>query len=173
MLRQATIISRNKYILGVIVCQDKNVKDTSARTGAKGRPRGERARTHAEARAERRGDVAEEVAAAGAAAVVGDGAGSIGAEPVAAQVAQRIDALHGETGQILHVRSPSGRPASRRTMRLVWQKLPWAARTELLRWILPLVHCGVKGNEYNRLWLGCGQADTRKELTEIKKRARG
>jgi len=104
----------------------------SAGARAEGRARSQRARTHAEARAERRGDVAEEVAAAGAATVVGDGAGSVGAEPVAAQVAGRVDALHGETGQILHVRSLSGRPASLRTMRLVWQKLPWAARTELL-----------------------------------------
>jgi hypothetical protein len=109
----------------------------SAGAGTEGRARSQRARTHAEARAERRGDVAEEVAAAGAAAVVGDGPGGIGAEPVAAQVAQRVDALHGETGQILHVRSLSGQPASRSTMRLVWQKLPWAARTELLGWILP------------------------------------
>ena len=80
---------------------------------AEGRARGERARAHAEARAERWGNVAKEVAAAGAAAVVGDRAGSIGAEPVTAQVAQRIDALHGETGQILHAHSLSGQPALR------------------------------------------------------------
>src|SRR5580698_4710439 len=86
----------------------------SARTRAKRRTRSERAGAHAEARAERRRDVAEEVAAAGAAAVVSDGAGRIGAEPVAASVTQRIDALHGETGQILHVDSLSGPPALRR-----------------------------------------------------------
>ena len=39
-----------------------------------------------------------------------------------------------------------------RTMRFVWQKLPWAARTELLGWIVALLDCGVKGNEHNRLW---------------------
>lgn len=38
-----------------------------------------------------------------------DGAGGIGAQPVAAQFAMRIDALHGEAGQILHLRSLSGR----------------------------------------------------------------
>src|SRR5579859_1286805 len=47
---------------------------------------------------------------AGAAAVVRDGSGGIGAEPVAAGIAHRIDALHGETGQILHARSLIGRP---------------------------------------------------------------
>jgi len=83
----------------------------SAGARAEGRARCERARAHAEARAERRRNIAEEVAAAGAAAVVGDGAGGIGAEPVPAQVAQWINALHGETGQILHAHSLSG-PAS-------------------------------------------------------------
>jgi hypothetical protein len=75
------------------------------------RARCERARAHAEARAERRGNVAEEVAAAGAAAVVGDGAGGICAEPMAAQVAQWIDTLHGKAWQILHAHSLSGQPA--------------------------------------------------------------
>ncbi len=82
-----------------------------ARTRAEGRARCERTGAHAEARAERRGDIAKEVAAAGATAVVGDGAGGIGAEPVAARVAQRIDALHGEAGQILHADSLNGQPA--------------------------------------------------------------
>jgi hypothetical protein len=85
----------------------------SAGTRAEGRPRGERARAHAEARAERRRNVAKEIAAAGAAAIVGDRTGGIGAEPVSAGFAQRIDALHGETGQILHAHSLSGRPALR------------------------------------------------------------
>jgi hypothetical protein len=26
---------------------------------------------------------------------------------------------------------------------------------ELLAWILPLLHCGVKRNEHHRLWWGC------------------
>src|SRR5208282_4845680 len=80
-----------------------------ARPRAKGRARGQRAWAHAEARAERWRDVAEEVAAAGAAAIVGNGTGGIGAEPVAAGFTHRIDALHGETGQILHWHSLSGR----------------------------------------------------------------
>jgi len=89
------------------------IQARSAGARAERRARGERARAHAEARAERRGDVAEEVAAARAAAVVSDGAGGIGAEPVAAGIAQRIDALHGETGQVLHAHSLSGQPALR------------------------------------------------------------
>jgi hypothetical protein len=36
----------------------------------------------------------------------------------------------------------------------VRQKLPWAAQTELLAWILPLVSCGVKRNDYNGWWSG-------------------
>jgi len=78
---------------------------------AEGRARCERTRAHAEARAERRRDVAEEVAAAGASTVVCDGTSGIGAEPMAARLAQRIDALHGEAGQILHAHSLSGQPA--------------------------------------------------------------
>lgn len=66
--------------------------------------------------------------------------------------AQRIDALHGETGQILHVDSLSGQPALQRTVWGVRKKLPWAARTELVAWILPLAACGVKGKDYNGLW---------------------
>jgi len=105
--------------------------------------------------AERRGNGAQEVAAAGTAAVVGDWAGGIGAEPVTAKVAQWIDALHGETGQILHARSLSGQPALQRTVWGVRQKLPWAARTELLARILPLAGCGVKRKDYKGLWWGC------------------
>ena len=65
-------------------------------------PGGEGAGAHAEARAERRGNVAKVVAAAGAVAVVGSGNSDIGAHPLAAGFAKRIDALHGETGQVLH-----------------------------------------------------------------------
>ncbi len=81
----------------------------SARAGAEGWARGEGAGAHAEARGERRGNVAEEVAAAGAMAVAAEGSGEIGAEPVTAGFAERIDALHGETGQVLHLFSLSGR----------------------------------------------------------------
>jgi hypothetical protein len=99
-----------------------------ARTRAEGWARCERARAHAEARAERRRDVAEEVAAAGAAAVIGDGTSGVGAEPVTTGFAQWIDALHGETGQILHARSLSSQPAPRRTIELMRQELPWAGQ---------------------------------------------
>jgi len=75
----------------------------SARTWTERRAGGEGARAHAEARAEGRRDVAEEIAAAGAVAVAAERSGEIGAHPLAAGVAERIDALHGKAGQILHV----------------------------------------------------------------------
>jgi hypothetical protein len=73
-----------------------------AGTGAEGRAGGEGAGAHAEARGERRGNVAEEIAATGAMAFDAERSGGIGAEPVTAGFALRIDALHGETGQVLH-----------------------------------------------------------------------
>ena len=51
------------------------------------------------------------VAAAGAAAILADGPGGIGSQPVTASVAGRIDALHGEAGQELHVVFPRDRDA--------------------------------------------------------------
>jgi hypothetical protein len=72
------------------------------------RPRAERragaeaSGTHAEARAERGRNVAEIIAAAGAAAVVAERGSLIGAHPLTARFAKRIDALHGEAGQVLH-----------------------------------------------------------------------
>jgi hypothetical protein len=80
-----------------------------ARARAQRRARGERAGAHSEARAEGRRDVAEEIAAAGAVAVAAEGSGEIGAHPLAAGIAERVDALHGKAGQILHVVSLSGR----------------------------------------------------------------
>ena len=69
----------------------------------------QRARAHTKSGAERRRHVAQHVAAAGTAAVIADRAGGVGAQPVAASFALRIDALDGETGQILHIlSSPSG-----------------------------------------------------------------
>jgi hypothetical protein len=44
-------------------------------------------------------------------AVATEGRGEIGAEPVTAGVALRIDALHGEAGHVLHLFSLSGRKA--------------------------------------------------------------
>src|SRR5882672_1217221 len=81
------------------------------RARAKGRARGERAGAHAEARAERRRHVAEEVAAAGAVAVVRSGSGDVGAHPLAAGFALRIDTLHGKAGHVLHLFSLRGRKA--------------------------------------------------------------
>ena len=75
----------------------------------KGRTRRERTRAHAEVRRERGRNGSEEIAAARAATVVPDWASSVGTQPVAAQFAMRIDALHGEAGQILHLHSLSGR----------------------------------------------------------------
>ena len=39
------------------------------------------------------------------------GSSEIGAEPMTAGVTERIDALHGETGQVLHLCSLSSRKA--------------------------------------------------------------
>jgi hypothetical protein len=47
-------------------------------------------------------NVAEEIAAAGATAVVAERGGLIGTHPLTAGFAKRIDALHGEAGQVLH-----------------------------------------------------------------------
>ena len=69
---------------------------------------GERPGAHAEARAERRRNVAEKNAATGTAAVIGGVSGDIGAEPVTAGCALRIDALHRKAGQIFHFLSILG-----------------------------------------------------------------
>jgi hypothetical protein len=74
-----------------------------ARTGTEGRAGGEGTGAHAEAGAEGRGDVAEVVTTTGAVAVAAEGSGEIGAHPLAAGFAERINTLHGETGQVLHV----------------------------------------------------------------------
>ena len=63
----------------------------------------QRAWAHAKSGAEWRRHVAQHVATAGTAAVIADRAGGIRAQPVATEVALRVDALDGETGQILHI----------------------------------------------------------------------
>ena len=105
--------------------------ESSAGPGPEGRTPRERARAHAEARAERWRNGAEKVAAAWAAAVVGNRAGGVGAEPVASGFAQRINALHGEARQILHARSLSDQPALPVRAGTCRQKFPWAARMKL------------------------------------------
>ena len=91
--------------------RDVCTRPRSAGPRAQRRAGGERAGAHAEARAEGRGNVAEEIAAAGAVAVAAEWSGGIGAEPVAAGFALRIDALHRKAGQKLHLLSPRGRKA--------------------------------------------------------------
>ncbi len=98
MLQNAEIWRRTTDVICYVLCE-------SARTGTEGRARGEGAGAHAEAWAEGRGNVAEEVAAAGAMAVAAEWSGGIGAEPVAAGFALRIDALYREAGQELHIYS--------------------------------------------------------------------
>ena len=78
----------------------------STRPGTQRRARGQRARAHAEAWAERRRHVAQGIAAARAAAFVAERAGGVGAQPLASRLALRINALHGEAGQKLHVVFP-------------------------------------------------------------------
>jgi hypothetical protein len=96
--------------------------DQLSRTGTQGWTGGEGAGAHAEARGERRGHIAEEVAAARAMAVAAEGRGEIGAEPVTAGVALRIDALHGEAGQILHLFSLTGRKAQVGSRASTWRR---------------------------------------------------
>jgi hypothetical protein len=78
----------------------------SARAGAQRRARGQRTRAHAEARAKRRRHVAQGIPAARAAAFVAERPGRVGAQPVASCFALRINALHGEARQILHIVFP-------------------------------------------------------------------
>jgi len=73
-----------------------------ARAGAQRRSPRKRPRAHAESGTKRRRHIAQHVPAARTPAVIADRASSVRAEPVPAQVACWIDALNGETGQILH-----------------------------------------------------------------------
>jgi hypothetical protein len=81
----------------------------------------ERTRAHAEARAERRGNVSEEIAAAGAAAIAAERSGDIGAEPVTAGFALRINALHRKAGQVLHFFSLRGCVAQADLCATLWR----------------------------------------------------
>lgn len=97
----AFVFSANFQSLDPAGRTEKNL----ARTRAQGRTRAERTRAHSESRAERRGNGAQEIPAARAPAIVDDGTGGIGPQPVSTRIAQRVDALHGESGQILHAPS--------------------------------------------------------------------
>jgi hypothetical protein len=103
----------------------------SARARAQRRASGERAGAHAEARAERRGNVAEEIAAAGAAAIIADGIGGVGAHPLTAGFALRVDTLNGEAGQILHRISFRGR-RTLRAPRCACANLPLAGPDQVV-----------------------------------------
>ena len=82
-----------------------------AGTRTEGRARRKRAGAHAEARTEGRRNITQEFAAAGAAAFGSKSSSGISTKPVTAGLAQRIDTLHREAGQILHFLSPTGRKA--------------------------------------------------------------
>ena len=72
--------------------------------GAQWRTACQGARAEPEAGAKWRRNGAQEIATAGTAAVVVDGAGCVGAQPMTAKVTERVNALNGETGQVLHLR---------------------------------------------------------------------
>ncbi len=72
---------------------------TLARTRAKRRARRERTRAHTKVRRERRGNVSQGVAARGTVLAADD----IGADPMAARLAIRINTLHSGAGHVLHV----------------------------------------------------------------------
>jgi hypothetical protein len=83
----------------------KGFRSTLARTES--RPIGSQgARTHSKTRTQRWRHIAERVATARAPPVCADLTAGVGAQPVAASVALRIDTLHSEARQILHDRFP-------------------------------------------------------------------
>jgi hypothetical protein len=147
-----------------IDCYINSPSSALARTRSKRRPRGERARAHAEARAERRRHVAQHVTAARAAAVINDRAGSVGAQPVAAQIALGIDALNGEPGQILHDLFPSeafsGHPTADKALfppkarrwRELWPGRPVVSRENATRCRGTLARGGKPLHEADPLW---------------------
>jgi hypothetical protein len=109
-------------------------------------------------------------------AVATEGSGGIGAEPVAAGFASRIDALHRKAGQKLHFLSPRGRKAqvdlgaTVRRSRLRSSEFPLAAKplceksavkslrqkcsgqANVMAGIVACATCGVKRKGYKILW---------------------
>src|SRR5438552_4771559 len=109
---------------------------TAGLAGARteGRAPSEGAGAHAEARAEGRRNIAQEFAAAGAAAFASKRSSGISTKPVTAGFAQRIDTLHREAGQVLHFLSPEAassvdQGATNCSQHLKTLELPLAART--------------------------------------------
>src|SRR5438445_10493026 len=83
----------------------------SAGAGAQWWTRRQRAWAHPEARAERRRHIAERLTTTRAAPFVTKCTRGIRAQPVASCFALRVNALHGEAGQELHVVFPQDRDA--------------------------------------------------------------
>jgi hypothetical protein len=128
----------------------------SARTGAQRWARGQRPGAHAKAWAERRRNIAQGLPTAGAAAFLTKRTGRIGSQPVASRFALRIDALHGEAGQELHIVFPSATGALHGAGRVARTRVPLDGRPgngRLLARILAQDHSAVKG-KYHYI-LGC------------------
>jgi hypothetical protein len=103
-------------------------------------------------------------------AVAAEGSGEIGAHPLAAGFAERVDTLHGETGQVLHVVSLRGRkfessepPGGRFPVAVQSKEGRWKEGGEQLRQgragtvrmmgrIVAREGCGVKRKDYKILW---------------------
>jgi len=122
-------------------------------TRAQRRTRRQWAGAHAESRAERRWNIAQRIAATGAASFVAKCPGGIGTQPVASRFALRIDALDGEAGQKLHIVFPSAAGA-------LLRRRPSGARPEfpdgrLLARILAQPCSAVKGKDRNMLGYRC------------------
>lgn len=105
----------------------------SARTRPQRRPRCQWPRTHAEARAEGRWDVTQGIAAAGAAALDTKGPGGVCAQPLASRLALRINALHREAGQKLHIVSLGDRRAFAAPVEVARTRFPQGDGGPLLR----------------------------------------
>jgi len=121
-------------------------------------PRGERSRAHAESRAERRRDIAQGIAAARATSFVAKCAGGIRAQPVPARFALRIDALHGEARQKLHIvfpQWPRGLCGSGPKARP--DQVPSSPDGQMLAPILAQADSAVKRKDHNILWCPCGR----------------
>ena len=116
------------------------------RTRAKRRARCEWTRPHAEAWSQRRRHIAQKIAATRATTIVADRSCGVGTHPLSASFALRIDALHGKTGQKLHVWTPS--EAGQTLCAKAQRKIPWLAQIRLLARILNREACGVKRKDY-------------------------
>ena len=130
-----------------LFCKNTRV-GVSTRPWTQRRSRRQCTRAHAETRAQWRRNIAQGIAAARAAAFFTKRARGVGAQPVASRFALRIDALHGEPGQKLHIVSPSATGALlRRRSSGADPKFPDDGRT--LARILPQGCRAVKRKDHN------------------------